>query len=244
MPSDSTEAVYQPLYVQVREMLVQRIGSGQWRPGELIPSEFQLANEYNVSQGTVRKALIALEAEKLIDRQQGRGTYVARHTSEGSLFHFFRMVGLDDGRLTPTSRVLSQTLVSATKDLARRLDVAPGTELHCVTRIRDMQGRPAIHERIYVPVPLMPSLKVTPGSEMLDEMYVIYQEQFGVTIAHASERLAAVAATRDQAKLLGVAPATPLLEITRIGRNVSKAAIELRVSRCRTDSLRYATEIA
>ena len=243
MPSDSTETAHQPLYIQVRDMLVQRIGSGQWRPGDLIPNEFQLANEYKVSQGTVRKALIALEAEKLIDRQQGRGTYVARHTSEKSLFHFFRMVGLDDQRLTPTSRVLSQTLVPATKDMSRRLEIVPGTALHCVTRIRDLQGKPAIYERIYVPVPLMPSLEIELGSEMIDEMYVIYQERFGVTIAHASERLTAVAATREQAKLLGVAPAAPLLEITRVGRNVSKAAVELRISRCRTDSFRYATEI-
>jgi DNA-binding transcriptional MocR family regulator len=64
----------------------------------LIPNEFHLANEYKVSQGTVRKAPIAMAAEKLIDRQQGRGTDVARHTGEKSLFHFFRMVGLDDQR--------------------------------------------------------------------------------------------------------------------------------------------------
>jgi GntR family transcriptional regulator len=243
MPSDLTETAYQPLYVQVRNMLVQRISSGQWRPGELIPNEFQLASEYNVSQGTVRKALIALEAEKLIERQQGRGTYVARHTSEKSLFHFFRMVGLDDQRLTPISRVLSQTLVAASKDQAHRLDIVPGSPLHCVTRIRDLQGKPAIYERIYIPAPLMPDLSIETGPAMIDEMYVIYQERFNVTIAHASERLAAVAATPEQAKLLGLEPGTPLLEITRIGRDVRKAAVELRISRCRTDSFRYATEI-
>jgi GntR family transcriptional regulator len=243
MPSDLTETAYQPLYVQVRNMLIQRISSGQWRPGELIPNEFQLASEYNVSQGTVRKALIALEAEKLIERQQGRGTYVARHTSEKSLFHFFRMVGLDDQRLTPISRVLSQTLVAASKDQAHRLDIVPGSPLHCVTRIRDLQGTPAIYERIYIPAPLMPDLSIETGPAMIDEMYVIYQERFNVTIAHASERLAAVAATPEQAKLLGLEPGTPLLEITRIGRDVRKAAVELRISRCRTDSFRYATEI-
>jgi len=243
MSSDSPATAYQPLYVQVRDMLVQRIGSGQWRPGEMIPNEFQLASEYKVSQGTMRKALIALEAEKLIDRQQGRGTYVARHTSEKSLFHFFRMVGSDDQRLTPTSRVLSQTIVPATKDYAQRLGVTVGDTLHCVTRIRDLQGKPAIHERIFVPTALMPGLTIEIGPVMIDEMYVIYQDRFGVTIAHASERLSAVAATRAQAKWLGLTAGTPLLEITRIGRNVNKVPVELRISRCRTDSFRYATEI-
>lgn len=243
MPSVSPKTAYQPLYMQVRSRLMQRIGSGQWAPGDLIPNEFQLANEYNVSQGTIRKALIALEAEKLIDRRQGRGTYVAQHTSEKTLFHFFRMVGLDDQRQTPISHVLSHTRVTATRDAARRLNIQPGDALHCITRMRDMAGKPAIHERIFVPVAVMPSLNILVGAEMIDEMYVIYQQRFGVTIAHASERLAAVAATRDQARLLEIPAATPLLEITRIGRNVNGMPVELRISRCRTDGFRYATEI-
>ncbi|MDE8350257.1 MAG: GntR family transcriptional regulator [Acidocella sp.] len=243
MAIEPMETAYSPLYAQVKAILVERIGSGLWKPGEMIPNEFMLASEFNVSQGTVRKALIALEAEKLIDRQQGRGTYVARHTSEKSLFHFFRLVGLDDQRVTPTSRVLSQKTVAAGKEMAKALDVEAATKLHCITRVRDMAGVPAIFERIYVPQALMPSLEIKPGACMVDEMYVIYQEQFGVTIAHASERLGAVAASAEQAKLLAVAQGAPLLEITRIGRNVSKKPVEFRVSRCRTDMFRYATEI-
>ncbi len=65
---------YQPLYAQVKTLLVQRIGSGAWKPGEMLPSEFQLAAEYRVSQGTVRKALLSLEADRLIVRRQGKGT--------------------------------------------------------------------------------------------------------------------------------------------------------------------------
>ena len=95
-------AEFQPLYAQVKNLLVKRIGSGAWKPGELLPSEYELAAEYNVSQGTVRKAMMALEADRLIVRRQGRGTYVARHSSDDTLFHFFRMVGLDDRRLRPS----------------------------------------------------------------------------------------------------------------------------------------------
>jgi GntR family transcriptional regulator len=243
MPRDAIKAAYLPLYAQVRAILVDRIGSGQWKPGELIPNEFVLASELNVSQGTIRKALITLEVEKLIDRQQGRGTYVARHTSEKSLFHFFRMVGLNGKRVTPASHAISQKLVAARKEVAKALDVEPGAKLHCITRIREMQSVPAIFERIYVPQALMPSLEIKVGASMIDEMYVIYQEGFGVTIAHASERLAAVAASREQARLLSIAEGAPLLEITRVGRDVSKKPVEFRVSRCRTDIFRYATEI-
>jgi GntR family transcriptional regulator len=104
---------FQPLYAQVKTLMTQRIGSGQWKPGDMIPNEFQLAAEFNVSQGTVRKALIALEADKLIVRRQGRGTYVARHTGEQTLFQFFRMVDSEHRRLTPLSRPWSQTQIKA-----------------------------------------------------------------------------------------------------------------------------------
>lgn len=237
------EAAYQPLYAQVKSLITRRIASGEWKPGDMIPNEFQLAIEYNVSQGTVRKALIAIEAERLIVRRQGRGTYVARHTRERALFHFFRIVGLDDLRPEPWSQVLSQKSVVATGKLAKPLEVKRGTPLHCITRIRTLKSVPAILERIYGPANMMPNLKLQIGAQMIDEMYVIYQERYGITIAHASERIAAVAATAEDARLLAIAEGTPLLEITRIARDVGKAAVELRISRCRSDLFRYASEL-
>src|ERR671911_634442 len=114
----SVVAEFQPLYAQVKNLLVKRIGSGAWKPGDLLPSEFELAAEYNVSQGTVRKALMPWEADLLIGRRKGGATYVARHTSDDTLFHFFRMVGLDDRRLTPSSVVLRQCTQHSTPEQA------------------------------------------------------------------------------------------------------------------------------
>lgn len=236
-------AEFQPLYAQVKALITRRIGSGEWKPGSMISNEFQLAAEFNVSQGTVRKALVALEAERLIVRHQGRGTYVARHTRERALFHFFRIVDFNDQRLEPSSRTLSQKSVTATRDLSKRLEVPRGTALNCITRVRILEDVPAIFERIYTPVALMPELVIEIGQEMVDEMYVIYQERYGITIAHASERIAAVTATREDARLLDIAEATPLLEVTRVARDVSKVVIELRISRYRTDLFRYAAEL-
>lgn len=234
---------FQPLYAQVKALMTRRIATGDWKPGMMIPNEFQLAAEYNVSQGTVRKALIALEAARLIIRRQGRGTYVAEHTRELTLFHFFRIVGLDDQRLEPWSRVLSQRTANATREVARLLEIEKGTPVHVVNRIRTLNSKPAITERIYTPTAMMPDLAIRPGAEMVDEMYVIYQKQYGITIAHASERLAAVAASAEDARLLEIDTGTPLLEITRVARDVSNTAVELRISRCHTDHLRYAAEV-
>jgi GntR family transcriptional regulator len=237
------EAAAQPLYAQVKALIIRRISKGDWKPGAMIPNEFQLAAEYQVSQGTVRKALIALEAERLIVRRQGRGTFVARHTREIALFHFFRMTDLGGTRVTPSSIALSQKLTTATKALAELLEVPRSTSLHAITRVRTLKSVPAIFERIYVPVSLMPDLAIETNTDMLDEMYVIYQERYGITISQASERLAAVAALPEDAKHLGLAQATPLLEITRQGRDINHAVAEIRISRCRTDLFRYATEV-
>lgn len=243
-PPPSARTDYQPLYMQIKNILVRRISTSAWKPGELLPSEFDLASEYKVSQGTIRKALTAMEGERLIIRRQGRGTYVARHSTEATLFHFFRMVGPDDQRLAPVSIVLSQKRQRATCGQGLRLAVAAGSMLHAIVRVRHLQGMPAIFERIFVPVALMPQLEVEPGAEMQDEMYVIYQERFGVTVARASERLEAVAASREEACHLGVRPATPLIQISRIARDVGGRAVELRISRCCTRRSQYAAEIS
>src|SRR5690349_11498844 len=129
----------------------------------MLPSEFDLAAEYNVSQGTVRKALTALEADRLIVRRQGRGTYVARHSRDQTLFHFFRMVGLDDRRLLPSSIVLTQEKQRATHDQAGQLSIKPNAMLHTVVRVRHLNGEPAIFERIFVPVALVPNLQIEVG---------------------------------------------------------------------------------
>jgi GntR family transcriptional regulator len=241
MPSGRTE--YQPLYTQVKSLLIKRIGSGGWKPGEMIPNEIELAAEYNVSQGTVRKALISLEADKIIVRRQGVGTFVARHSRDRTLFHFFRVLGLDDSRLTPASIVLSQSVQTATRAQAESLAVKVGEKLHAIVRVRYLNEVPAIFERIFVPVELMPDLAVEHGKEMGNEMYVIYQDHFAISIARASERLAAVAATAEEARRLKLKAGDPLLEISRVAFDVNGRPVELRISRCDTTQTRYAAEV-
>jgi len=94
---------YRPLYQQVYDFLVKQIAAGEWAPGQSLPSEQALAGRLNVSQGTVRKALDALATDSLIDRRQGKGTYVAEHTQERALFRFFRMARPGGPRVIPSS---------------------------------------------------------------------------------------------------------------------------------------------
>ncbi len=228
-----------PLYAQPEEVLIGRIADGTWAPGALIPAEPELAQELGVSPGTVRKALDALERRRLIERRQGRGTFVAAHTSERALFHFFRIVDLQDGRHAPTSLVLDCRTGPATAEQAAALDLAEGAAVHRVERIRALDGQAVVLERILLPADRFPGFALPVLKEMSDELYVLYQRDPGVTIARAEERLAAVAATAEQAAKLDLRAGTPLLEIQRVAFDLADRPVERRVTWLDTHRHRY-----
>ena len=102
---------FQPLYKQVEEQVTQLIVEQRWKPGEMLPNEFQLASEFGVSQGTVRKALNSLTSSKILTRKQGIGTFVSEHTGHHGLYRFYPLIG--DGKTVsythltlPTKRIV------------------------------------------------------------------------------------------------------------------------------------------
>ena len=231
----------QPLYAQVKALLMQRLIAGQWRPGEMLPSEFQLADLFGVSQGTMRKALDALAADNVVVRRQGRGTFVAEHDDHRALFHFFHLVGPDGARRLPESR-----LISVRKGLAGRIEagclgIGRGRPVIRIRRVRSLDGCPAIAETIAVPQKLFPDLADI--REVPNTLYDFYEQRYGITIARAVERLAAVPADERDAKLLEIAPGAPLLEIDRTALALDGAPVEWRVSRCVTATHHYRVEL-
>ena len=231
----------QPLYAQIKALMMQRLIAGQWRPGEMLPSEFQLADLFGVSQGTVRKALDELAGENVVVRRQGRGTFVAEHDDHRALFHFFHLVGPDGERRLPESRLISVRKGLAGRLEAGRLAIGRGVPVIRIRRIRLLDDRPAIAETIAVPQKLFPDLADI--REVPNTLYDFYERRYGVTIARAVERLAAVAADERDAKLLETAPGVPLLEIDRTALALDGAPVEWRVSRCLTATHHYRVEL-
>jgi GntR family transcriptional regulator len=228
-----------PLYARTEEILTRRIAEGDWPPGALIPAEPDLAAELGVSAGTVRKALAGLERRRLIERRQGRGTYVAAETSERALFHFFRVVDIEDRTHAPTSLVLDCRTAPATAEDAAALSLPEGEAVHRIERIRALAGQPVILERILLPAARFPGFALPVLRESEDELYVLYQRDHGVTIARAEERLGAVAATPEQAAKLMVWPGAPLLEIARVAYDLAERPVERRITWLDTRLHRY-----
>ncbi len=240
---DAPAPGFRPLYAQVKDLLVQRLVSGAWRPGEALPSEFSLAAEFKVSQGTVRKALDELAAQNVVVRQQGKGTFVAIHTPQRALFHFFHLVGDGGERAMPSHRVLSLRNAKANRSEAAALSIDQGAPVIRLKRLRQLGGRTALVERIVLPGDLFPGLVDRLGDALPNEVYRYYEQLYGVTVARAVEKLKAVAATEEDARWLGLEEGAPLLEIDRTAYGLDGRAVELRISRCDTAAHHYRSEI-
>ena len=233
---------FRPLYQQVKELLVERLIGGYWRPGDLLPSEFQLAAELGVSQGTVRKALDEMTADNLLVRRQGRGTFVAEHDQEHALFHFFNMTDRAGQPVVPESRVLRRSQGAARKDEAAKLQIAVETPVIRITRVRSIGGKAAIFERLVLPCRLFPDLQER--RDLPNTLYTLFARDYGVTVGKAVERLRAVTAAPDVARQLAIEPNHPLLEIDRVALALDGRPFEWRISLCHTAETAYSVTLS
>jgi GntR family transcriptional regulator len=227
---------FRPLYRQVKDAFLKRMADGLWPPGLLLPSEGQLATEFGVSQGTVRKALDELEGENLVVRQQGKGTFVAQHDEKRILFQFFKLVKDDGVPRFPESQVLSAGVFVATAEERDGLQLAAGAKVARVRRVRFISGEPAIIETLSLPDEMFPGItdQAVPNS-----LYAYYSERYGVTIGYAREKLKAVGLSVEDAKVLNRKAGHPVLLVQRVAQALDGRPVEWRISLCLTDEAHY-----
>ncbi len=228
-----------PLYMQIIELLVSKISSGEWLPGDLIPSEVKLAEDLDVSQGTVRTAITELVENNVLVRKQGKGTFVSNHDTDRALFHFFHLTDNNGNKLPPDSQVLKCREKKATRNEASKLQLPKDAKVLRIDRVRHIMAVPTIAETITLPANPFSELTRNKDCSLPNMLYELYEKQFSITIHSAEEKLRAVAATKHDAKILNLEPGTPLLEIERIALTLDRTPIELRISRCSTKNHHY-----
>jgi GntR family transcriptional regulator len=241
MSADGKLVGVRTLYSQVRGELVRRLEDRTWGPGMMLPSEIELAREFGVSQGTVRKALNELTAENLLTRRQGRGTFVAQPEDARILFQFFRLVPDDEAASFPVSRFLSREAGAATADEALAIEIEPGDDVWRIQRDRAFGAALILSETVILPRARFPDLPDL--ADLPNNIYQLFSMRWGVTIAQAEEKLKAVSADAETASRLGCAPGAALLRIRRVARDLGGRAVELRISSCLTDRIHYAVSL-
>lgn len=231
-----------PLYEQIRQLIVAALAEGEWRPGDALPSEPALAERFHASPGTVRRALDELAAEHLVERRQGRGTFVATHTAPRNSYRFLRLVA-DDGATGFTRELLHCRRARATAETARALQLRTAEPVIEVRRLLLRRGQAVVLDDLWLPQRHFDGL----NSELIDAypgtLYALFEERFGVHMVRAEEKLRAVAAGTDAAALLGVAVGAPLLSVERVAYTYGDRPVELRRGTYHTDMDHYRNDL-
>ncbi|WP_225784097.1 GntR family transcriptional regulator [Xenophilus sp. Marseille-Q4582] len=244
--ADASTPSFSPLYQQIKGLILQSLHAGEWKPGDPIPSEMDLAARYHVSQGTVRKAIDELAAENLVVRRQGKGTFVATHAEQHVQYRFLKLVP-DEGDLDSEGpaqrRIVDCKRLRASAEVARALDLRSGDPVLQVRRVLAYRQVPTILEDLWLPGGPFKGLTAERLAQWHGPMYALFETEFGVRMVRAEEKLRAVRPDAEQAALLEVAPDTPLLSVERVAHTYHDTPMELRRGLYRTDTHHYRNEL-
>jgi GntR family transcriptional regulator len=239
---------FQPLYEQIKSLITQSLSNGEWKPGEGIPSEFELAHRYRVSQGTVRKAVDALASEFILVRRQGKGTYVATHTAPTQQYRFLRMRAdgepAESAKHHPVTTFIGLEKARADALTARKLKLRVGQSVMKISRVLVFDAKPVILDEITLAQSTFPALTMEKLAASQGSIYSFLESTYGARMIRAVETIKAVAADRFASKHLKVSVGTPLLSVDRVAFTYDDKPVEWRQGRCLTEGYSYLNELA
>ena len=233
---------FSPLYQQIKGLILNSLRLGEWKPGEAIPSEMELAARFRVSQGTVRKAIDELAAENLLVRRQGKGTFVATHAEQQVQFRFLKLVpdsGMPGSEGPAQRDIIECRKTRASADVARALALRAGDAVLQARRVLTFAGTPTILEDIWLPAAPFKGLTAERLATYHGPMYALFETEFNVRMVRAEEKIRAEPATDGRELLLKVKLGTPLLSVERIAYTYKDMPMELRRGYYRTDTHHY-----
>ena len=230
---------FSPLYRQIKALVTRGLQQAEWRPGEVIPSEVDLAARFRVSQGTVRKAIDELAAENLLVRRQGKGTFVATHAEEQVQFRFLRLTPDNGEAPRLVRRLIDCKRQRAPAWLARALRLRTADPVIRVRRLLSSGTSPVVLDDIWLPAGLFKGLTAQRLTEHRGTMYGLFETEFGVHMVHAEEKIRAVAADAPSAALLALNSGAPLLSVERLSFTYDDKPVEWRCGLYNTAAHHY-----
>lgn len=203
-----------PRYVQLENLVRDKIDTGEWAPGMMLPSERQLCESYGIARMTVRQAISNLVAEGLLTRTQGRGTFVVRPRLRQSLSKLTSFSeDMRDRGLLATTKLLAREELPASHDVAAALAIPAGAPVLHVRRLRSANGHPIALETCTLRGDVSAALRHEDLAHQ--SLYRLLEERCGARLLRASQELEAGIASEGEARLLDVAPGAPVLRIQR-----------------------------
>lgn len=231
-----------PLYERVRLAIQARLVSMAWDPSSPIPTEHVLSKEYEVSVGTIRKAVERLVADGLLVKVQGKGTYIKRPDFQNSLLRFFRYRNTAGQQVVPTGVVKRVEIVEPVAAINARLNLDPAEPLIRLLRMRLVEQTVVLSEHIWLPQSLFGKLADMPVERFGNLLYPFYHEACGQFVSSAVETLSF--ATDHEDEILGTRAGDLLVKIERVAHNIESRPIEYRVSYGLPQNFRYEVRIS
>lgn len=218
----------EPLYKQVEKRILQCLAAGEWRPGDRIPTEPQLAERFGVAVFTIRAGISELVASGILVRRQGKGTFVARHGRQ--LRYQFTHVFTDSGvRVSPVRELISFGRAPAGAEAVEFLELAPAQRSVIAIECRlHLESRPIALMDIWLPPHLFSGLTARAIRESEENLYAVYQETCGINVIRIEERVRAVKAGARAARALRLDAQEPALCIDRIAFTYNDLPVEFR----------------
>lgn len=200
------------VYKKIVSLLKNRINGSIYNTGDLMPSEKELAEYYSISRNTLRKALNILVEEGLIERRHGSGTYIKKKcfqtdTHRVDSFSFTQIVCNENKK--PSSQILKFELQNASEEIAKMLQLLPGSSVYYAKRLRFIDNVPLQLEETWISATRFPELSL---SHLLHSKYLYIEEQCGVKIKGCYQSIVPINPSVEQARLLCVSMQDPLIK--------------------------------
>lgn len=228
--SSATIAVGGPVYREIARSITRRLEQGAWKPGEAIPSEARLKEEFGVAIGTIRKAVDELVAQGIPLRQQGRGTFVATHNRDRQLFRFFHLERQDGYKEYPDVQLAGFERIQLSREVADQLELHEGDRAVRLRNRLALEGKPMMIEDITLPESRFPRLTEKKLRERPSTLYKLDQDDFRISVVRTAQRLSAGVVPRDIARALDLPAGLPVLVIRRVAFAYHDKPVEFRVS--------------
>jgi GntR family transcriptional regulator len=226
-----------PLYIQLASQLAQGIRDGSYALNHALPSERMLCESMGVSRITARKAIDRLVDQGLVQRRHGSGNFIAARAPQGLTHLSSFSEQMAAGGQAPDSHWLLRSSARSSAEERKALELAPTARVARLQRLRLADGLPVALEHTAIPLSLLPRPQALEGS-----LYA-WLEQQGHAPQSAQQRLRAVNADAEQARLLQLPAGSALLWVTRCSRDAAGLALELTHTWCRSDCYDYAVEL-
>ena len=228
-----------PLYMQIKHTILESLESGVWKAGEIIPSEIELAAQYHVSQGTIRKAIDELVGQNILIRKQGSGTYVATHQEEQSKYRFLRLANSKGEIEDSINKILLCTHQKAPESVYKVFNKQADDLFVHIRRLMRFNAQPVVLEDIWLPCPLFEALTLDLLDTWHGSLYGFFESHFGIHMGYAKESLKAVLPSPVSVEFLHIDKTTPVLDIFRIAYTFADKPVEVRQAQYLTSEHHY-----